>query len=317
MKSKGIRVAVFFLIFGLSKFCVFLGPLLLANQLSIKEYGLVEYTLALGSIIAIFFNSGVSASYPYFILRRKLNSFKPYFLLHPLMVSLIAVLAGILFITGILDSRYFLGLLIGAVTANQILVSTKQKSHERGNMAVLVESGVFILLTVIALLMMSGVLKDITWFYGSVFAYYLIFLAHSAISLKELKVGPSTLMRYKKIIQYGLPIVFSSVAVVLFSTSGRIIVEWFLEIDKVGIYAFYFRIASVVIVIYQIINVLFFKKIYTYPFRILDKYFSKFFIGILTVGLIFYFFIQLFEQEIFSILKTNVREEGSRKKTFI
>lgn len=310
MKSKGISLLLFFIVFGLAKFCVFFGPLLLASQLSIIDYGLIEYTLALGSIMAIFFNTGVSTSYPYFVLKRGLSHFKPYFYIHPVIVSFIFLPAGALFIGNLFDSRYFFGLLIGFVTANQILISTKQKSHEDRISAVLLESGVFVLLTVFALLLAGNFLKSTSSFYWIIFVYYLIFFLFFINNLKKIKEPFSTISRYKKILQYGIPIVFSSVAVVLFTTIGRIIVEWLLGIDKVGVYAFYFRLASVVIIIYQIVNVLFFKKIYTFQLPLLDKYFSVFLFGILFIGFFFYFTIHFFGQEIFSLLNWEVKEEN-------
>ena len=300
---------MFFLTFGIAKLCVFFGPLLLAGQLSIEDYGLVEYTLALGSVTAIFFNTGVSTSYPYFILRRKLNSFKPYFFVHFIFVFLIFFSIGILYFFNILDKKYFFGIMTGVVMANQIFVSTKQKSHERGTTAVLVESGVFILLTVVALLIIGNYFSDLIWFYRLIFVYYLVFVFNAIKNFNELAVSFETLNRYKKVLQYGFPILFSSIAIVLFTTSGRILVEWLLGVDKVGVYAFYFRLASVVIVVYQVVNVLYFKRIYTYPFHLIDKYFSLFFVAVLAIGLFFYFILHLFEQEIFSFFSWEKQKE--------
>jgi len=74
----------------------------------------------------------------------------------------------------------------------------------------------------------------------------------------------------------------------LITSSGRIVTEWVFGFEKVGVYGYYFRLAAVVVMIHQVVNIAFFKKMYTVDLGILDKYFAMFFTGIYLLSLLFF-----------------------------
>lgn len=83
--------------FALSKGTAFLAPLLFLNIVSLEEYGIVEYSYSMGSMIAMFVLLGFTGAYPYFILKRKELDKEEAFLFYGIPVLIIAVLNYILY----------------------------------------------------------------------------------------------------------------------------------------------------------------------------------------------------------------------------
>ena len=72
---------------------------------------------------------------------------------------------------------------------------------------------------------------------------------------------------YKIILRFSVHLLISTFLIFLITTSGRILVEYFFDFEAVGVYAFYFRLAAIVVMIYQVINILFFQEtLYAEPF---------------------------------------------------
>ena len=64
------KKSLFLTAFFFSKGVVLIVPLLLSEGLNKRDYGIIEYGLSLGLILATFLNLGVPSSYPYFKLKR-------------------------------------------------------------------------------------------------------------------------------------------------------------------------------------------------------------------------------------------------------
>lgn len=65
---KKVRDNILF--FVLSKGVAFLAPIFFLNFVSLEEYGVVEFSYALGSVLAVVAMLGLGGAYPYFVLRR-------------------------------------------------------------------------------------------------------------------------------------------------------------------------------------------------------------------------------------------------------
>ena len=280
----------FVLVFTIAKATVYFVPLLLADVLSRTDFGILEYALAgLGMIVNTVINLGVPGAYPYFILREKRLELQPSFKLHVLVLLIPFVINQILFFFFELNINFYLAFNVSYIIANQVLYSTQLKSHEKSILAVILDSGVYIVLLGYYILSLLGLveisIKAINIFIA---LYCLVYVFYSIYKFFKHKTQIS-FTKYKTILKFSVHLLISTFLIFLITTSGRILVEYFFDFETVGIYAFYFRLAAAVVMIYQVINIIFFKKIYTLDPLILDKYYHLFFVFIYVLSIIIFF----------------------------
>lgn len=276
----------FGLVFALAKGVVYFTPLLLADHLSKIDFGILEYALAgLGMLVNTVINLGVPASYPYFILKRKNTFLENAFSLHPVVLVIPFLVNQILFFLFGLNTSFYLAFNVSYIIANQLFYSTQLKSHERPIPAVLLDSGIYIVLLCSVLFLGFGnthidisLINFVVFFYALVYVFFAI---HKLIKAEKKYI----FKKYYKILKFGFHLLISTFIIFLITTSGRILVELFFDFELVGVYAFYFRLSAIVVMIHQIINITFFKKIYTLDPRVLDKYFNLFFIFIFILSI--------------------------------
>jgi O-antigen/teichoic acid export membrane protein len=119
--------------------------------------------------------------------------------------------------------------------------------------------------------------------------FYALFYCFVAIYKFKIEDRQNAFNHYKKILKFSFKLMISTFLIFLITSSGRIIVEYFFNFEAVGVYAFYFRLSAVVVMIHQIINIAFFKKMYTLDPQILDKYFNLFYIVVFIISLSIFF----------------------------
>lgn len=282
--------AVFGFVFSVAKATVYFVPLLLADVLSKSDFGVLEYALAgLGMVVNTIINLGVPGAYPYFVLRQKQLDLQPSFKLHAIVLLIPFAINQILFFFLQLDVNFYLAFNVSYIIANQVFYSTQLKSHEKSIIAVILDSGIYILLLLYYILSLLGVveisIKAVNIFvtlYGFIYVFYGVynFLKHKT---------QISFTKYKTILKFSVHLLLSTFLIFLITTSGRILVEYFFDFEMVGVYAYYFRLAAVVVMIYQIISITYFKKIYTLNPLILDKYYHLFFVFIYVLAIIIFF----------------------------
>ena len=147
----------FVLVFTLAKATVYFVPLLIADVLSGTHFGILEYALAgLGMIVNTVINLGVPGAYPYFILREKRLELQPSFKLHVLVLLIPFVINQILFFFFELNINFYLAFNVSYIIANQVFYSTQLKSHEKSIVAVILDSGLYIVLLVYYIFSLFG-----------------------------------------------------------------------------------------------------------------------------------------------------------------
>lgn len=97
--------------------------------------------------------------------------------------------------------------------------------------------------------------------------------------IKKLKIK-----HYKKIYKFGVLILISAPLLVLLTSSSRIYIEHFLDYSYVGIYSFYFRLSTIILVIYRVFGILMFNKFFLEDYKKLDLYFSLIIIIIFIIN---------------------------------
>jgi O-antigen/teichoic acid export membrane protein len=287
--------AFFGAVFTIAKATVYFIPLLLADVLSKTDFGALEYALAgLGMIINTVINLGVPGSYPYFILKQKEFNLKSTFKLHPIILLIPFVINQVLFFVFNLDINFYLAFNVSFIIANQVFYSTQLKSHEKSISAVILDSGIYLVLLVYYLVIQLNVIQaSIKLVNIFVLCYSFLYVVYGSINFFKARKDIA-ITKYKKILKFSVHLLVSTFLIFLITTSGRILVEYFFDFETVGIYAFYFRLAAIVVMIHQVINIAFFKKIYVLNPIILDKYYYLFFIFMFILSLLVFWIAPFF-----------------------
>ena len=280
----------FVLVFTIAKATVYFVPLFLADVLSRIDFGILEYALAgLGMIVNTVINLGVPGAYPYFILREKRLELQPSFKLHVLVLLIPFVINQILFFFFELNINFYLAFNVSYIIANQVFYSTQLKSHEKSIVAVILDSGLYIVLLVYYIFSLFGLVAiSINAINVFIILYAMGYVFYSIYNFFKHK-NQILIDGYKIILRFSVHLLISTFLIFLITTSGRILVEYFFDFEAVGVYAFYFRLSAIVVMIYQVINILFFKKLYTLSPLLLDEYYFKFFLFIYTLSVLIFF----------------------------
>lgn len=290
VRGKGL----FLVGFVFTKGSVFLVPLLLAETLSAEEFGLFEYSLAgLGFVINALINLGVPASYPYFIVRKKKSDLLNAFSLHPMVLSSVFVFNQIGLLFG-LSEKIYLSLNVAYIIANQVNYSIRLKSESRPVSAIFYDSGIYLVALVCLILFWTGIAPaSLELIKSAIFIYALYYLVR-AIWFFVREEKERIWERYQILLKYAVPVMFGSFLIFLITSSGRILVEHFFGMESVAVYGFYYRLSAVVVVIYQMVSILFFRDLYTANPKKLDKYYSLFFLFIGSLSLLVFYLTPLF-----------------------
>lgn len=282
---------IFLFSFSLAKGIVFLAPLLLADILTGKDFGVLEYSLAgIGMLLNAVMNLGVQGAYPYFIIRKKMAKLKNGFSLHPLWLTLFFIGNQIIYFSfkpyGL---EIYLAINISYIIANQMFFSTKLKSHSNIFRAVFLDAGIYILLLFFIIgYYLKLITPSINNISVSLFFYGCVFVVNAFY--RFIRESKKTIFNhYKKILKFSIHLLISSLFLFLLTVSGRILSKHFFGYEATGIYGFYFRLSAIVVMIYQVISIRYFKELYTKKPKILDHYFSLFYFFIFVLSIIIYF----------------------------
>lgn len=281
------KIGLFSTVFAIVKSNGFTAALFLSFfAVDIAAYGLFEYALSLGLMLCIPLNSGLQAAYPYFYIRQGKVNFRPVFHLHASMIGSLVLLFLILQNLWLaIDIKYTLALLFAACLSLQMMLSVMMKSGEKIFGAVILESGLFIVL--------NAYNAWIYWQEGAlvlpllinIYSVYLLALTafHSYSFFRQWEIFRWS--NYRESLRFGRQVTVAAFLIIFLSSSARIFIEYFLGMESVGLYAFYFRLAAVLILIHQIVNIFFFKKMYQASYALLDKGFAGFLLLMGITGL--------------------------------
>lgn len=276
LKRQYKHLLVFFLLFGLVKSSVLIAPLLYSNIADIDSYGTLEYAIAFAGICSPWLNLGIHGAYPYFTLRKKIEGIDTIYFYHNLLIGCIQLLLLLLYFTNVLNFKFFLAGFFSAILALQLIISSSLKTFEKSSQSIFFDGGLFIALNVVNLFIYLH-FHSATVFLSVLIAYSAALHIYSArhfqrTSDSSFQIAPV----YKEVLSYSLPLVLSAFGMLFFVTGPRLLADALFGSEKTAIYSFFFRFASVVIMLHQSLNIFYFKKIYTYDPRVLDKYFALF-----------------------------------------
>ena len=261
MKNFIKNSSFFLLAFGLSKACVFFAPLLLSNTLSENDYGSIEFALNIGFIGSALIGLGVKSAYPYFKLKRQYKTLFEGFKFHYLYL-LISSIILIFIVTLVANSpEYILSVLFIYTLSNQGLLSIIMKTDEKIIKAVILDSLLYVFLLFAFLYMYIFTQTNLSTVVFFTSCYAILYLINALKHYKFL----STInhKKHNKLIKYGRNVLISGILILLIANSGRLLIEYIFNDKKlVGVFSFYFRMASFVLIFHQIVSIIYFKKIF-------------------------------------------------------
>jgi len=278
---------IFSIVFTLSKSTVYLAPLIVAEILSKEDFGILEYALAgLGMVINTLINLGVPSAYPYFKLKNNNIAVDNVFNFHYIWLLGFFIISQVCYYTFNFDLSYFIALNVAFVISNQLYISTQLKTKEKISIAVLFDSGVYVVILLFVVLSYLKivtpsiqVISNLVQCYAILYVFYAIY-QFLKIDFKEF------FNNYHSVLAYSFPVLIGSLLIYFLTVSGRILIEFFLnDYELVGIYAFYFRLSAVIVMVHQVINIVFFKKMYQLNPKVLDHYFSICFGGLYIISI--------------------------------
>tara|TARA_B100000767_G_scaffold120944_1_gene115314 strand:+ start:135867 stop:137132 length:1266 start_codon:yes stop_codon:yes gene_type:complete len=279
--------AAFGIVFTIAKATVYIAPLLVAEILSKEDFGILEYALAgLGMVINTLINLGVPSAYPYFKLKNNNIAVDNVFNFHYTWLLAFFIISQVCYYTFNFDLSYFIALNVAFVISNQLYISTQLKTKEKISIAVLFDSGVYVvILLFVVLSYLKIVTPSIQVVSNLVQCYAILYVFHAIYQF--LKIDFKELFNnYRSVLAYSFPVLIGSLLIYFLTVSGRILIEFFLnDYELVGIYAFYFRLSAVIVMLHQVINIVFFKKMYQLNPKILDHYFSICFGGLYIISI--------------------------------
>ncbi len=300
------RISLFTLNFGGLKLNAISAALILSNFFTtLEEFGSFEYALSLGLMFTVPFNLGLHGAIPYFFLKQNKKDYDSVFYFHGIILLILFIFASSTYflLVGFQISWIGLSITIAIIFSLQILASVISKTNGRIYQSVWLDSTFFLLLngynlylfifSTTASLAVIQVLLLIQLTLLSIY-YCLRFYIHSAeFSWKK----------YFTAIEFGKPLVVSSLLIIGLTGSGRIFIEYFFDLSAVAIYGIYFRLAMVVVLFHQIVNIAYFKKIYASESKKLDPWIQYFLIAIIILSLFIHLLIPSLAQIIFESVR--------------
>lgn len=178
---------------------------------------------------------------------------------------------------------------ISFIVANQLFYSIQLKSHERIHYAALLDAGIYFLLGFYFIAYFLDILSlSIEHISTGIFLYALMYALFSLIQFIRF-YEVNSFKNYKHILNFSIHLLISSVFLFALTVSGRVLAKHFFGYDEAGLYGFYFRLAAIVVMIYQVISIRYFKDLYTIDLKILDLWFSRFYLFIFGLSILGYF----------------------------
>jgi O-antigen/teichoic acid export membrane protein len=287
--------------FTVLKFLVFVSPLILNEIIPLNLFGEFEYTFNLGQTIVGMFSMGLVSSYAYFILTKDQKQKAPIIHMHFLVISLAVLLIALTNLT-LLSNNLFGSILIAISIANQQIVSGYLKIKDHNFYAIAIDTGIYIILFTIVVL---SYFKIVDFSLRIWFTLLLIYITLYAVLFHLKRIIGIKLNERKdfyEVYKFGVFVFLSGPLLLLINAGSRIYIEHFFDLETVGVYSYYFRISSVVLIFSRVIHILLFKKVFQFAHEELDKTFSQLITIIFLVNLICFLLVYFLSDKLSFLL---------------
>lgn len=276
--------------FSFLKLLVFVSPIVLKEIISLKVYGEFEYTFNFGQTIVGVFSMGLVSSYAYFTLAKKQQNKRPIIHMHFLIISIVVSLIAISDLN-LLSKPLFGSILIAIALANQQIASGHLKIKNHNFYSIIIDTGVYIILFVLVVLSYTKIIDFSLKIWFSILLVYILIFAVAFHLKNAVSVRLTKRKDFLEVYKYGILVFFSGPLLLLINTGTRIYIEYFFDLEIVGIYSYYFRISSIVLIFSRVIHVLLFKRFFQATHEVLDKQFALLTSVIFVVNILCFLFV--------------------------
>lgn len=250
--------------FGIARASLFAAPVLLANLVSISDYGQVETAQSLGSILSVLAAFGLSSTIPLILIQKDRSARWDTLLLMIAAGSSTIIAIGV--IGGLIardsGSLWFLVPFATASLMLQGLWSTVLKAHGKGTAAVFVEAS-FWMAALAGGLLYAGFGPSLAWLAGLILVQCAILLAITIRTWLEVR-APFGLDDLRNNLQLAAPLLFTAILSIFVSTAGRAILSMVSPGEAVGLYAVLYRATALPLVAHQILIIWQFREAFSW-----------------------------------------------------
>jgi O-antigen/teichoic acid export membrane protein len=259
--------------FGVARGSLFVAPILLANLLSPREYGALEFAQAVAAVAAPLLACGTAGVVPLVLVRKVDSASWRAILLH--QAAAVILLTGVALIAVIAEfqTAVWLAALVTSAIMLQSLWSVALKSQGRGEASLFMDAGFWVILAlaVMAPTALSALATGRwNWVVATLSAYVLSLAAWTiwnAFKSSAAGIG----LRYMSTLRTGLPLMFASLLALLATTSGRLGIGLLSTPETVADYAILFRATALPVVIHQVIVLARYRQIFELSATALEK----------------------------------------------
>ncbi|CAN5833350.1 hypothetical protein BH11PSE12_BH11PSE12_00330 [soil metagenome] len=263
--SRFFRTALYLLSFGFARGTLFVAPIFLANSLSARAYGTIEWAHAAGSLAATIAAFGTASALPLVELKRTDLGSQVAIYMHHMMMALLCFI----FVAGAKFFGYGIAIqmaaLLSLAIALQSLWSIHLKSHGKGEASLLLDAALFSVMAVVAVSAnFFQVIDGLNWIFWSLMAYVLCLTSFTGILIiGRLRAGDSLV--YWETLRLGMPLMIGAMVTIAATTSGRLVIGYVGGVLLTADYAILARAAALPIVAHQVILVAKFRQLYVLP----------------------------------------------------
>jgi len=274
-------IAIYIFSFGFARGMLFFSPILLANLLPRVTYGIVEYSHATGTFCATIFGFGTAAVLPLIVLGKSQSASVISIYFHYLMLTLACVVGFFISLFYGASFSTQLTFLMTIAIALQALLSIQFKTIGRGELALFLDAGVFLVFVTTA-----GVYKIINvgdvavWIFYSV-CFYIAILACWCIKFLKEDISNLNLNMYFSTLKLGMPLMIGAFVTIAIM-SGRLITGYLGGAILTADYAVLARTAALPMAAHQVLLGINFQKLYTITEEEIESFMLKI-IGMVSV----------------------------------
>jgi O-antigen/teichoic acid export membrane protein len=249
-----------FLSFGVSKLVAFAGPFWIAAHAPADAYGMIEFALNAGIWLAMLAGLGLAGSVPLRLLDHEDNSVKKAILVFIVGVAAFFISTALLADRVSGTSIVAICSLITVFSAMQQVVSAYFRSKEWRLITPWAENIALhmVLIASIVAYYLGGDFFSVLE--GVLFASCAIVLLLASVTLWGESNG--AIGSYKHSVRLGFPMLLNGIIMLAACNSGRLYIGSFLDLDNVGYYSFAFRLSGILFVLYQIVSLRLYKRMY-------------------------------------------------------
>ncbi len=265
------RIAFYLFSFAFARGILFISPILLANLLPSRAYGMLEWTYAAASLAATIAVMGIGATIPLVEFKKTQSGTLAGVLTHYVCLAFgCMIFLSVALLRGD-DDALLLTTLFVATIALQGLWSTYLKTHGKGESSLIVDAGVFALMTfTVIAAKYFHVVDALLWILWAVAGYALCLCGVSVVALiKCLREGEA--VAYRAVLVLGFPLMIAGLVTVAATTSGRLAIGYLGGALLTADYAILARVAALPIVAHQVVLVAKYRQLFTLPDKEMER----------------------------------------------